>query len=87
MELGRQVWISKLEAEQPVEFRHEPDNPYDSNAVKILTLGGTHLGYVPRTETAHFKFPITFGWVSSLGPAAAQGFSEFRSGPSQHCLH
>ena len=56
-----------------MEFRHEPDNPYDSNAVKILTLGGTHLGYVPRTETAHFKFPITFGCVSSLGPAADTG--------------
>lgn len=58
-----------------MEFRHEPDNPYDSNAVKVVTLDGLDLGYVPRTETAKFQFKTTFGHVISVGPAADSGLS------------
>ena len=60
---------------RPVELRHEPDNPYDTNAVKVLTLDGLDLGYVPRTETAKFQFKTTFGHVISVGPAADSGLS------------
>ena len=29
-------------------LEEEPDNPYDANAIKVLTADGHHLGYVPR---------------------------------------
>ena len=29
-------------------LEEEPDNPYDSNAIKVLAGDGHHLGYVPR---------------------------------------
>ena len=64
-----------LPAGRPLEFIQEPDNPYDSNAVKVLTLDGLDLGYVPRTETAKFQFRSTFGHVISVGPAADSGLS------------
>ncbi|KAK9816032.1 hypothetical protein WJX74_000596 [Apatococcus lobatus] len=72
---GRQSLIPQLQEGRPVEFRHEPDNPYDSNAVKVLTLDGLDLGYVPRAETATFGFNTTFGHVISVGPAADSGLS------------
>ena len=29
-------------------MEEEPDNPYDANAIKVLTADGHHVGYVPR---------------------------------------
>jgi len=33
----------------------EPDNPYDSHAVRLEAVGGEQLGYVPRVQTGYFK--------------------------------
>lgn len=41
-------------ADQPVVFRHEPNNPHDPNAVAITTLAGLSLGYISKDKTAHF---------------------------------
>ena len=36
-----------LKRNEPVSLVPEPDNPYDKNAVKVVSQNGTHLGYAP----------------------------------------
>ena len=45
---GRQEIIRKLEKGSPLFLEREPENPYDCNAVKLLTIAGEHVGYVGR---------------------------------------
>lgn len=33
----------------------EPDNPYDSNAIKVLAADGHHVGYVPKDMTSEVR--------------------------------
>ncbi len=40
--------IAALKVGDRVEFRHEPDNPHDQNAVAVVTGGGALIGYVRR---------------------------------------
>lgn len=47
----------------------EPDNPADPNAVRVTTLAGRMLGYVPRDLTSAIQQDSTFGHVHSLGQA------------------
>ncbi|KAK2075804.1 hypothetical protein QBZ16_001545 [Prototheca wickerhamii] len=47
----------------------EPDNPYDREAVRILSLDGRPLGYVARTDTHHFTRRQVTGRIASLGQA------------------
>lgn len=50
---GVSFYQSALEAcrpGQPVRFIHEPDNPHDAMAVKVVTDDGQTLGYIPRTS-------------------------------------
>jgi len=42
--------LGELREEQPLFLAAEPDNPHDEFAVKILTLDGLDLGYVPRSD-------------------------------------
>lgn len=39
---------SKLERGDYLVFEREPDNPYDSNAIKVKTEGGVCIGYVDK---------------------------------------
>ena len=45
---------------QLVTLMHEPDNPVDATAIEVV-VGGTKLGYIPRTQTAEFH-----NWISSM---------------------
>ena len=47
----------------------EPDNPADPNAIRVTTLAGRMLGYVPRDLTSAIQHDMTFGHVHSLGQA------------------
>ncbi|MBI1927492.1 DEAD/DEAH box helicase, partial [Candidatus Poribacteria bacterium] len=40
--------LRKLRVGDALILKHEPANPYDPNAVEILTEGGIKVGYVPR---------------------------------------
>ena len=37
----------------------EPDNPYDHNAIKVLTGDGHHVGYVPKDMTSEVRKETT----------------------------
>ena len=51
---GRQRLISRLNNNEELEentelvLKREPDNPYDANAVAVLTLDGQKLGHLAR---------------------------------------
>jgi hypothetical protein len=37
----------------------EPDNAYDSNAIKVLAADGNHVGYVPKDMTSEIRSEAT----------------------------
>ncbi len=47
----REPKLKELKPSGVVKFEAEPDNEYDSNAVKVL-YKGNHIGYVPKSEYA-----------------------------------
>ena len=44
--------LSEIRAGETLLLEPEPNNPYDPNAVQILTRSGVKLGYVPRYLTS-----------------------------------
>lgn len=45
---------------EPLELEREPDNPYDSNAVRV-EWRGHKLGYVPRTQNSALAWAMDRG--------------------------
>lgn len=35
---------------EPIELRHEPNNPYDEHAVAVFSARGIQLGYIPSVR-------------------------------------
>lgn len=63
----RQVAVAALSVDDPVLLVREPENAADCDAVAVLTVGGTPLGYVPRHLTSYFGGDTTTGRVSACG--------------------
>ena len=49
-----------LEHGDTLILQKEPDNPVDPNAVKVLTINGAHIGYVPVQFSADISDKIDF---------------------------
>jgi hypothetical protein len=54
-----EVWPA-LRVGDRLELEHEPDNPHDANAVRVLWRGRM-LGYVPRRENAALAWGLARG--------------------------
>ena len=63
----RQAEVAALSVDDPVLLVREPENAADGDAVAVLTVGGTPLGYVPRHLTSYFGGDTTTGRVSACG--------------------
>lgn len=46
--------FKKLEKNDPLLLKREADNEYDSNAIKVLTMDGEKLGYIPKRDNDIF---------------------------------
>ena len=46
--------FKKLEKNDPLLLEREADNKYDSNAIKVLTIDGEKLGYIPKKDNCIF---------------------------------
>lgn len=44
-----------LNIEDKLVFYREPNNPYDENAIRIETLNGDKIGYVPKKDNPVFS--------------------------------
>ena len=68
----RQQVISRLSLKEAVRFRRDPENPYDYNAVKVETLNGEQIGFVPRGQAPSISTLLNLlggtliGWVNEL---------------------
>jgi HIRAN domain len=49
---GRHVIVPRLTLREQVRLRRQPDNAFDSRAVRVERLTGEHLGFVPREFAA-----------------------------------
>lgn len=54
----RQRAIARLRVGQPLRFVPEPENAYDNTAVRIETLDGTQVGYVPKEKNSDIFYNI-----------------------------
>lgn len=46
--------FKRLEKNDPLLLEREADNKYDSNAIKVLTIDGEKLGYIPKRDNSIF---------------------------------
>ena len=46
--------FKRLEKNEPLLLEREADNEYDSNAIKVLTMDGKKLGYIPKRDNDIF---------------------------------
>ena len=46
--------FKRLEKNDPLLLEREADNEYDSNAIKVLTMDGKKLGYIPKRDNDIF---------------------------------
>jgi hypothetical protein len=49
---GRQAVVARCRLGDQVILRREPHNPYDGNAVMVLTVAGQQIGYINRSLAA-----------------------------------
>jgi len=45
--------LERVCAGEPVRFVHEPDNPFDETAIRVVSAAGETIGYVPRKSWLH----------------------------------
>ena len=60
----RQRVIRNLHVGQPLRFVAEPNNPYDSNAVRIETLDGKQVGYISKDYNQTYSYNLQKGLVT-----------------------
>lgn len=79
---GRQRLISdlsrkgKLNPGTLLRLVAEPDNPYDSNAVKVMTIGGDTLGYIPKQHNSTIAYNLRIGKQYKVTVSAVTGGDE-----------
>lgn len=55
----------------------EPNNPYDSNAVKVMTISGETLGYIPKQHNSTIAYNLRMGKQYKVTVLAVTGGDEF----------
>lgn len=80
---GRQEFLKKIfESKEKLDlsFEREPNNPYDSNAIKVMiNIGGElfRIGYVPKKNNVKYvgkELPIIKSYrILDFGPRYSKG--------------
>lgn len=70
-------FIKALSACDTVYFLPEPDNPYDKNAVMVLSSTGLHIGYIPRYLAEEVKDELESKDIEGTVTYEAMGTYEF----------
>ncbi len=65
--------LSSSAADQALMLQKDPSNEYDPNAIKVMTLSGSVLGFVPRELTSRFPYDTTFGHAYHIGQVPDKG--------------
>lgn len=59
---SRNRLVAKLEVFDVLQLEHEPGNPHDPNAVRVLRHDGRQIGYLPRDVAANVARKIEQGY-------------------------
>lgn len=51
--------VAKCEGASDARLVAEPDNEFDPDAIKVIHESNTHVGYIPRTDTALVRSIVT----------------------------
>jgi hypothetical protein len=65
--------VERCSPGEAVRFIHEPDNPHDPMAIRVMSLRGETIGYVPRKAWVHHTVHQLGRGVS--GVIASMGYS------------
>ena len=65
--------FGELDAGTQVFLKPEPNNPYDPNAVAVLTANGQHLGYIPKENARQIVINMRAGMVYHAYVSAVTG--------------
>lgn len=70
--------VTACRAGDPVQLLHEPDNPYDSEAIVAVSSAGETLGYVPRDNWLRAAVSEGKGAMAKVGAVdvGQRGFTE-----------
>lgn len=68
----QEIIKSEVSEDDPLRLEHEPDNPYDPHAIKVLTISGHQIGYLskdvaPKIQSAlenEAQIHAKVSWVS-----------------------
>jgi hypothetical protein len=75
---SRQAIIQRCEVGELLALEHEPDNPHDVNAIRVLRRAGGQIGYLPREIAGEVISRAPKGWryhafVAGVGRARGVG--------------
>jgi len=70
---SRQNYISKMKLNDNIIIEKEPDNPYDSNAIKVLYGDGLQIGYLPMNKSELITSYINMGYKVSVSLVSING--------------
>lgn len=61
-------YCAALQGGEILRLEREPDNAYDAFAIKVLTPGGQHLGYIEGSKASFIAVEIDEGgdWVAEV---------------------
>lgn len=76
----RQAVIQKCDVGELLVLEHEPDNPHDINAIRVLRESGEQIGYLSRHFAAEVVSRSARGW-EYYAAVAGVGRSEGGYGP------
>ena len=57
---------SNLVIDELFEFKHEPDNPYDKNAVTVLNMNGRKVAYLCKEDAACVSQLFKKGYTNQI---------------------
>lgn len=67
--------LARCSPGQPIRLIHEPDNPYDPMALRVVSVLGETIGYVPKRSWVHYAVHQlgrgVAGTINSLGEGRA----------------
>ena len=74
----RQAIIQRCRVGDLLVLQHDPDNPHDINAIRVLTQGGEQVGHLERNFAGQVVSRSAKGWgfhalVAGVGRASGSG--------------
>jgi hypothetical protein len=78
--------LPNLHQGSQLRLRREPNNPWDSNAIEILTEEGVKIGYVPRYRNQEIGAQMDFRAVTAIVSAIRPSMPDYEK-VSIHCWY